>query len=59
VKEGAGKDYEAIIKRDIVSYSKLQGHQMNTSAEYSDISKYENSKAYKMMCSIMDFDNDN
>lgn len=61
VKEGAGRDYEAIVKKDIVSYQRLQGQQLaaHGSSEYAEINKYENSKAYKMICSIMEIDNDN
>ena len=42
VKQGTGRDYEAIIKKDLVAYKKA-----TDSSDFNDISKYEQSKHYK------------
>lgn len=46
VKEGSGRDYESIIKKDIVAYKKVKGHGP-TDDEFSEFYKYEASKDYK------------
>ena len=43
VKEGTGKDYENIVKKDIVNYKRVKGED----SEFTDIAKYENSNDYK------------
>ena len=44
VKQGSGRDYEAIVKKDIVNYQKVSGNIIN---DFADIKKFENSKTYK------------
>ena len=41
VKEGSGRDYESIVKRDIVNYQKVN---KEVDSEFVDIKRYENSK---------------
>ena len=41
VKEGSGRDYESIVKRDIINYQKVN---KEVDSEFADISRYENSK---------------
>jgi hypothetical protein len=55
VKEGSGKDYETIVKRDIVNYKRATGGE---SAEFNDINKFENSKEYKLVQQMMEEDTD-
>jgi hypothetical protein len=43
VKEGSGRDYETIVKRDLVNYKKVN----KEDSEFADITKYENSRQYK------------
>jgi hypothetical protein len=40
VKEGAGRDYDSIVKKDIVNYQKVN---KDVDAEFADINRYENS----------------
>lgn len=56
VKEGAGRDYDSIVKRDIVNYQKVN---KELDSEFADINKYENSKQYKALKELMDTGNDN
>jgi len=41
VKEGSGRDYESIVKRDIVNYQKVN---KDVDSEFVEINRYENSK---------------
>jgi inorganic pyrophosphatase/exopolyphosphatase len=50
VKQGTGRDYDAIVKKDIVNYQKINKQE----GEYADINKYENSKAYKEIRHLME-----
>lgn len=36
VKEGAGRDYDTIVKREVASYQKKNGQE-----DFSEVSKYE------------------
>lgn len=55
VKEGSGRDYEAIIKKDIVQY-KRKGEAGDLEAE--NFSKYENSRQYKQLHQLVSQDLD-
>ena len=50
VKEGSGRDYESIVKKDIVNYQKVN---KELDSEYADITKYENSQQYKALKELM------
>ena len=39
IKQGSGKDYDSLVKRDIVNYRKVHGKD-----DYAEINKYESSK---------------
>lgn len=56
VKEGAGRDYDSIVKRDIINYQKVN---KELDSEFADINKYENSKQYKALKELMDTGIDN
>lgn len=45
IKDGSGRDYETIIKKDLVSYSKSKGRD-GSSLDFEAITKYEKSKPY-------------
>lgn len=45
VKEGTGRDYEQIVRKDVQTYKKV-----GEDSEFSDIIKYEGSKQYKQVC---------
>ena len=38
IKQGSGKDYETLVKRDIVNYKKVHGDE-----DFFEINKYEKS----------------
>jgi len=50
VKEGSGRDYETIVKRDLVNYQKVN----KEDSEFADITKYENSRQYKELKEIIE-----
>ncbi len=50
VKEGSGRDYETIVKRDLVNYQKVN----KEDSEFADINKYENSRQYKELKELME-----
>eukprot|EP00347_Sterkiella_histriomuscorum_P012621 403367867 len=54
VKEGSGRDYEHIIKKDVQYYQKAKGAQLDS--EIDEISKYENSIGYKKVQNMMEAD---
>jgi hypothetical protein len=58
VKEGAGREYEAIVKKDIVNYKRVSGlgggPDALGSSEYAEITKYEASKTYRHVVSMME-----
>ena len=56
VKEGSGKDYEEIVRRDMVAYQKSNTNKGST--DFNEINKYEGAKAYKALQSFMDCDED-
>ena len=52
VKEGSGKEYDQIIRKDVVAY-KQAGH-LKEGVDFLEINKYESSKAYKSIKEIME-----
>ena len=51
VKAGTGRDYDTIVKKDVVNYQRVKGEHDN---EFQDITKFENSKDYKKMKDMME-----
>lgn len=56
VKEGAGRDYDSIVKKDIVNYQKVN---KDVDAEFADVNRYENSNQYKILKEMMEAGVDN
>jgi hypothetical protein len=51
VKAGAGRDYHSIVRKDVVNYQKLNPA---SSADFTDITRYESSKGYKQTLSLLE-----
>jgi len=58
VKEGAGRDYDTIVRRDVINYHKVTGS-LEAREGFSETSKYESSKEYKNIQALMEIDDEN
>lgn len=58
VKEGAGRDYDTIVRRDVINYQKVTGS-LEAREGFSETSKYESSKEYKNIQVLMEIDDEN
>jgi hypothetical protein len=68
VKEGAGRDYDSIVRRDLVNYRRVMigsaqdgfGCGVESLEEHAEIAKYEGSRQYKeVLMSLTEFDEEN
>ncbi|CDW84174.1 UNKNOWN [Stylonychia lemnae] len=53
VKSGSGRDYDSIIKKDVMAYNKNKGD-----SDYNEINKFEQSRNYQQIIAFMDQNED-
>jgi chromosome segregation ATPase len=50
VKEGSGKEYDHIVRKELVAYKGKATHE----SDFQEFTKYEASRAYKAVCDYME-----